>query len=401
MAVVEDLTDVIQGSGGKIVLFVLDGLGGFRTAERPSELHEARTPNLDRLASEGSSGLHTPVAPGITPGSGAGHLALFGYDPLVYELGRGALSAAGIGFDLRPGDVAARVNYCTLDESGNIIDRRAGRIPTDENARLCEKIRKGVAPPEGCEFFIETEREHRALLVLRGEGLSPEVSDTDPQQNGVPPLDPEATSPEGAATAEALSLMLRGIREVLDGEDANFILLRGFDTQTDLPSLKERYALDGLAIAGYPMYRGVARLLGMTVDDPRSTPDELAQALKTSWDAHGFFYLHYKAPDTAGEDGDFDAKVSAIEEADASIAAMMEVSPDVFCVTGDHATPAVLRSHSWHPVPFIMWGPRVPRDLVERFDEEEARLGGFGQLRGKELMPLMLAAAGRLKKFGA
>lgn len=401
MAIVELPGDLIQGSEGKIVLFVLDGLAGFRTADRPSELHQAKTPHLDRLASEGSSGLHTPVAPGITPGSGAGHLALFGYDPLVYELGRGTLSAAGIGFELRPGDVAARVNFCTLDGSGNIIDRRAGRISTEENARLCDKITDEVPPPESCEFFLETEREHRGLLVLRGEGLSPEVSDTDPQRTGVPPMDPEETSPEGAPTAERLSVLLKGIREALAGESADFILLRGFDTLRHLPGLKDRYGVDGIGIAGYPMYRGISRLLGMTVDDPRSTPGELAHALGAAWNAYDFFYLHYKAPDSAGEDGDFEAKVAAIEEADASIPAMIEMAPEVLCVTGDHATPAPSKSHSWHPVPFAMWGPQVAKDPVERFDEEEARLGGFGQLLGKELMPIMLAAAGRLKKYGA
>jgi 2,3-bisphosphoglycerate-independent phosphoglycerate mutase len=384
----------------KIVLVVMDGLGGFRSDARGSELHAAQTPNLDSLAAEGSSGLHMPVGPGITPGSGAGHLALFGYDPLVFQLGRGALSAAGIGFDLKPGDVAARVNFCTIDSSGSITDRRAGRISSDENQRLCRAILEG-AHIEGAEIFLETEREHRGLLVLRGDGLSPDVADTDPQVNGVPPVEPAAISLEGRATAEIVSSFLDQAREILHDEKANFLLLRGFDNVADLPQFPDRYRMKGIGIAAYPMYLGISRILGM---EAAQTPPDFAEeveTLRSRWDDFDFFFIHQKKTDTAGEDGDFDRKVVAIEEVDANITAILDLGPDVVCVTGDHSTPSQLRGHSWHPVPFLIRGPLAGADPVKAFDEEAAIGGAFGLRLGKDLMPLMLAAAGRLMKFGA
>ncbi|TMK52912.1 MAG: 2,3-bisphosphoglycerate-independent phosphoglycerate mutase [Actinobacteria bacterium] len=385
----------------KIVLVLIDGLGGVRTDERGSELHAARTPNMDRLAREGSSGLHTVITPGVTSGSGAGHLAVFGYDPLVYELGRGALSAAGVGFPLKPGDVAARVNFCTLDANGNIADRRAGRIPTDENARLCVKILSDLVPPAGVEVFLETEREHRALLVLRGEGLSPHLLDTDPQVTGLPPRPPTATVPEAVETAAHLSDILAQVAVALQGEKANFLLLRGFDTLRELPLFPARYQLRAQGITIYPMYTGIARILGMDVTTVVGGVTEELEALRDSWADHDFFYFHHKKADSAGEDGDFDRKVAAIEEIDAVIPDIAALNPDVICITGDHATPSQLRSHSWHPVPFVLWGPRVGVDGVEVFDEEAARAGGYGSILGKDVMGLMLAGAARLIKYGA
>lgn len=385
----------------KIVLVLVDGLGGFRTDERGSELHAAKTPNMDRLAREGSSGLHTVVAPGVTSGSGAGHLAVFGYDPLVYELGRGALSAAGVGFPLKPGDVAARVNFSTLDAAGNVADRRAGRIPTDENSRLCVKILAGLRPPEGVEVFLETEREHRALLVLRGDGLSPLLADTDPQVTGLPPRTPAPLAPEAVETAAVVAGLLGQVRTLLAGEKANFLLLRGFDTLRELPLFPERYQVAAQAIAIYPMYTGIARILGMDVTTVTGGVPEEVTALREAWAAHDFFYFHHKKADSAGEDGDFDRKVAAIEEIDGAIPDIAALNPDVICVTGDHATPSQLRSHSWHPVPFVMWGPNVGVDGVAVFDEEAARDGGLGSILGRDVMGLMLAAAGRLIKYGA
>ena len=384
----------------KIVLVVVDGLGGVRTDARGSELHAAATPNLDRLAREGSSGLHTVVAPGVTAGSGAGHLAVFGYDPLVYDLGRGALSAAGVGFALQPGDVAARVNFCTLDAAGLVTDRRAGRIPTEENAALCARILGGLTPPDGVTVFLETEREHRALLVLRGEGLSPHLLDTDPQVTGVAPREPTATDPEAEPTAKALAIILEQIRSLLAGERANFVLLRGFDTLRELPLFPQRYGLRAQAIAVYPMYAGIARILGMDVATAPGLPGQVA-TLGETWAAHDFFYFHHKKADSAGEDGDFERKSAAIEEVDAAIPDILGLRPDVVCVTGDHATPSQFGAHSWHPVPFLLWGPRVGVDGVDAFDEEAARAGAGGSILGKDLMGLMLGAAGRLVKFGA
>ncbi|HVE76504.1 MAG TPA: 2,3-bisphosphoglycerate-independent phosphoglycerate mutase [Actinomycetota bacterium] len=397
----ELLAKLLVRNESKIVLIVLDGLGGMQTSGVSTELHAAASPHLDGLARDGSSGLATIVRPGITPGSGAGHLSLFGYDPLQYELGRGALSAAGIGFELKPGDIAARVNFCTLDERGVIVDRRAGRIPTETNKKLCKKILEEADLGEGVEIFLETEREHRALLVLRGEGLAPAVADTDPQIEGVVPFEPQGTSANGDVTAALLKKLLTQVRTVLAGEAANFILLRGLDTHRELPAFGERYGLRPAAIAGYPMYIGIARLLGMDVFGPKSSWTEEVDELEKAWEAHDFFYIHQKRTDSAGEDGDFDGKVNAIEEVDATIPRILELGPDVICVTGDHATPSQLMQHSWHPVPFLLWGERVGVDHLKVFSEESARGGGLGWVKGTDLMPLMLAAAARLLKYGA
>lgn len=392
---------LVREAETNIVLVVMDGLGGIRTPERASELREAWTPNLDQLAREGSSGLIHPVAPGVTPGSGAGHLALFGYDPTVYELGRGALSAAGIGFVLEPGDVAARANFCTLDGAGVIADRRAGRISTEENRRLCAAVRDGLELGGEAEVFLETERDHRGLLVLRGEGLSPDLEDTDPGVAGAPPAEPRARSPEAERTAAVVSRILGQVRSILAGEKANFLILRGFDTLRALPSFRERYGLRAFGIAGYPAYIGIARILGMEVAAPQPSFAEEVAVLERSFPAHDFFYVHQKKTDSAGEDGDFARKAEAIEEVDELMPRIVDLGPNVICVTGDHATPSPFRSHSWHPVPFLLWGPMVGVDGVERFDEEAARSGACGTLPGKDLMALMLAAAGRLAKFGA
>ncbi len=304
------------------MLLVMDGLGGFRTVERGSELAEARTPNLDRLAREGSLGLHDPVTRGITPGSGAGHLGLFGYDPLAYEIGRGALSAAGIGFELRPGDVAARVNFCNLAPDGTIADRRAGRLPTEEAARICELLMREVKL-DGAELFLRPEREHRGLLVLRGDGLDPSVTDTDPQREGVPPLKPETTAPEAKRTAELIASVLDQARSLLAGRDrGNYLLVRGFDTHKELPSFPDRYKLRALAIATYPMYLGISRLLGFDTHQVEGAAPEEVDALERLSPEADFVFMHVKKTDSAGEDGDFERKVQAIEEVDALVPRM-------------------------------------------------------------------------------
>lgn len=397
----ELVPSLITESSTKIVLVVMDGLGGLRTDDRGSELTAANSPNLDLLASEGSSGLQTLVAPGITPGSGAGHLALFGYDPLIYELGRGALSAAGVGFELTDQDVAARVNFCTIDGEGRITDRRAGRISTEENERLCQMLKASIDLGGRAEVFFVTEKDHRALLVLRGQRLSSAIADTDPQVTGVPPNQPLAVSPEAGPTADLFSEVLLQAGEALKLQRANFILLRGFDSLRELPYFQNRYRLNAAGIAGYPMYVGIARILGMDVfEEPGGFAAETT-VLSDRFEAFDYFYIHQKKTDSAGEDGDFDRKVAAIEEVDASIPEIVGLKPSVICVTGDHATPSQLRAHSWHPVPFVMWGPSVGIDSVKAFNEEAARSGAFGHILGKDLMPLMLAAAGRLLKFGA
>jgi 2,3-bisphosphoglycerate-independent phosphoglycerate mutase len=396
------VTEMARPEGMKALLLVMDGLGGYRTRERGSELTEASTPNLDRLAGEGSLGLHDPVTRGITPGSGAGHLGLFGYDPLAYEIGRGALSAAGIGFELQPGDVAARVNFCTLDTGGVITDRRAGRLPTEEAAAICELLVGEVRLDGDVQFFLQPEREHRGLLVLRGEGLDRDLTDTDPQVVGVPPLEPEARTPEAARTAELVKQVLDQARSLLAGrERGNFLLLRGFDSVKDMPSFPDRYQVRALAIAAYPMYVGISRLLGFQTHQVEGAAKEEVDALAELLPDHDFVFMHIKKTDSAGEDGDFERKVAAIEEVDALIPRMLEAGVEVLAVSGDHSTPAQMAAHSWHPVPVLLWGGTAAADGLPAFDEVNCRQGSLGRFEAKHLLPQLLAAAGRLTKYGA
>ena len=395
------VTEMARPEGKKALLLVMDGLGGYRTAERGSELTEAATPNLDRMAGEGSLGLHDPVTRGIPPGSGAGHLGLFGYDPLAYEIGRGALSAAGIGFELQPGDVAARVNFCTLDDNGVITDRRAGRLPTEEAAGICDLLMREITL-DGAEFFLQPEREHRGLLVLRGAGLDRDLSDTDPQVTGVPPLDPQARTPEAKHTEELVKHVLDRARSLLAGrERGNFLLLRGFDSVKDMPNFCDRYQVRALAIAAYPMYVGISRLLGFETHQVEGAAKEEVDALAELAPAHDFVFMHIKKTDSAGEDGDFDRKVAAIEEVDALVPRILESGIEVMAVTGDHSTPAQMAAHSWHPVPVLLWGGTAAADGLPAFDEVNCRQGSLGRFEAKHLLPQLLAAAGRLTKYGA
>jgi 2,3-bisphosphoglycerate-independent phosphoglycerate mutase len=396
-----DVTQLIQAADTKILLVVMDGLGGYADGEHGTELEEAATPHLDQLAAEGTTGLVEPVGPGITPGSGPGHLGLFGYDPERFELGRGALSAAGLDFELRPGDVAARGNVCTLAADGTVADRRAGRLPDDQAAAVVAKLQDGVHL-DGAEVFFRHEREHRLLVVLRGPGLDPALTDTDPQHEGVPPLDSQPLEPDAKHTAELVTDVVAQAQRVLAGESkANGVLLRGFDTQRELPGFAERYGLRAAAVAIYPMYRGIARLLGMDVlGQPASLADEL-RILRDAWRDYDYFFLHHKGTDSAGEDGDRPRKVAAVEKLDAAVPDLRALGPDVIVVSGDHSTPTQMAAHSWHPVPALLWSERCGRDDVDRFGERWCREGGLGLRPTKNLMALMLANAGRLQKYGA
>ena len=390
------------GERRKIVLFVLDGLGGLPHPETGlTELETAQTPKLDALAQQSSLGSLVPVGPGITPGSGPGHLSLFGYDPLEYHMGRGALSALGVGFDLRAGDLAARLNLATLDGDGLIQDRRAGRPPDEEGRRVVEKARSGIAPPEGIEVFLEHEKEHRAVLILRGEGLGADLVDTDPQETGVPPLPVVALDPGSERSASLMQGILDQIRMILRDEPVvTGVLARGFASYEGYPTFEERYGLRALAIAQYPMYRGVARLVGMDVKEIPTNPSELVVLLEKYFDDYDFFFLHFKYTDSRGEDGDFDGKVKAIESVDPLLPRIQELGPEVLVVTGDHSTPATLKAHSWHDVPVLIASPWT-RPTGGRFGESDCRKGDLGTFEGKQLMTLALAHAGRLAKFGA
>ena len=392
-----------EADGGKIVLVVMDGLGGLPDPDSGrTELETADTPNLDRLARSGSVGLMEPVGPGITPGSGPGHLALFGYDPLRWNIGRGVLSALGVGFDLRFGDVAVRLNFATRDAEGRIQDRRAGRPSDEENRRLVEKLQQGVQRMGGVEVFFEAEKEHRAVLVLRGANLSADIADTDPQETGVPALPVTALSPDAERTVPVVKEVLDRAHEVLaDEPSANALLARGFAVYGRYPSLEERFKLRGVAIARYPMYRGVARLVGMQSLAAPESDAAIATALRDNLDAYDFFFLHFKAVDSRGEDGDFAAKAAAIAAVDPIIGEIAALKPDVLIVTGDHSTPARYRAHSWHPVPVLISSQWARGADVAGFGERECRKGDLGTFAAMHLMTLALAHAGRLAKFGA
>jgi 2,3-bisphosphoglycerate-independent phosphoglycerate mutase len=387
----------------KMIFLVMDGLGGMEIPEKGgSELQVARTPNLDALVARNICGLFDPVAPGITPGSGPGHFAIFGYHPIAYNIGRGVLSACGIEFPLTPRDVAARVNFCTVDAQGRIVDRRAGRIDTDTNRRLADKLRTEINLPEDVQFFFETEADYRGVLILRGDDLSDQIADTDPQQEGVPPLDPRPLDPAAKRTAEILQSFLLQARKVLADEPrANMLLLRGYAKLMPYKSLRERFNLTPLAIAIYPMYRGIAHLLGMEIHPVcADIPSEFA-AVRANYDKYDFFFIHVKDTDSRGEDGDFDGKVRALELVDSLLPQLTALEPAVLVVTGDHSTPAALKGHSWHPVPVILSAKTVRPDTVTHFDERSCTLGGLGRQPMMNLMGIALAHAGRLQKFGA
>nr|BAL57174.1 phosphoglycerate mutase [uncultured Planctomycetota bacterium] len=384
----------------KIVLLVADGLGGLPVEPGGrTELETANTPHLDQAARDGVCGLSIPVLPGITPGSGPGHLALFGYDPLDYQIGRGILEALGIGFPIGPKDVAARGNFCTVDEQGRITDRRAGRPSTERCAEMVNKLRQIRIP--SVEIFVEPVREHRFVLVLRGEGLGDEVNDTDPQQEGKPPL-PALGRPGSERTAEIVNQFVARAAEILrDHAPTNMLTLRGFSRHPGIPTLQEVYGVKPVALAVYPMYKGLARLVGMDVVDGLQTLDEQLAALEQAWNKYDFFFLHYKYTDSTGEDGNFQAKVKAIEALDTAIPRIRARKPDVLIVTGDHSTPSKLRSHSWHPVPTLLVADTCRPDHVNSFGESACLQGGLGLFQAKHLMLLALAHARRLGKFGA
>jgi 2,3-bisphosphoglycerate-independent phosphoglycerate mutase len=390
-----------QDNATKILLFVMDGLGGLPHPETGrTELESAYTPHLDMLARDSACGLTVPVAPGVTPGSGPGHLALFGYDPLVYNIGRGALEAVGIDFDLQPADVAARGNFCTVDSGGRITDRRAGRISTERCAEIVSELR--MLPVDGAQLFLEPVREHRFVLVLRGEGLSDAVADTDPQAEGETPLAAQATAPEGEATAALVNRFVEASRRVLfDKHPANGLLLRGFAKRPDWPPLRDVFRLRAAAVAHYPMYRGLAKLVGMEALPVGPGMEDSIATLRENWERFDFFFVHYKYADSAGEDGDFERKVEKLTEVDEHVRALAELEPDVLMITGDHSTPAVMASHSWHPVPFLMRAKYVRADECDMFGETALLRGSLGTFPAKEALPLAMAHAGRFKKYGA
>lgn len=399
----DHIPPLLRDSSSKIILLVMDGLGGLPVEPGgPTELEAAETPVMDQLALEGVLGQITPIRTGITPGSGPAHLALFGYDPIEYEIGRGVLESVGVGLEVGLGDIAARGNFCTLSEDGNIVDRRAGRVSSEEAKPLVDRL-KAVEVP-GVATEVRHVKEYRFAVVMRGENLNPEILDTDPQRTGVPPL--TATAQTGAAepTAELFNQWISKAKQVLsDQPKANGLTLRGFSTDPRLPTFKDSFGLKAAAISVYPMYRGVASLVGMQVIDfEGEAPEDEFSALKVAWDDYDFFFIHIKKTDSKGEDGDFVGKAKIIEGVDQALSQLLDLKPDVLMITGDHSTPARMKTHSWHPVPFLLSAPATARPDDQRsFGERACGHGGLGDFPSMNTLPLALAHAGRLEKFGA
>ncbi len=397
----EQLTELTRATPSKIVLLVLDGLGGLPHPETGiTELETAKTPNLDRLAKEGICGMADMISTGITPGSAPGHLALFGYDPLRFYIGRGALEALGIDFNLKKGDIAARGNFCTVNQNGIITDRRAGRILTEKCVELCQLL-DGIKI-NAVEVLVSPVRGHRFVAVFRGANLSSRLSDADPQREGLTPKVVVPLSTEAAKAARiANEFIARAGAMLTDHHPTNMILLRGFAQYPDFPKMSEVFSLRPAAIASYPMYRGLAKVVGMEVLSTGTTIVDKFATLTQHYDSHDFFFIHVKETDTAGEDGDFDRKVKAIEEVDRALPSLIDLDPDVIIVTADHSTPAILKGHSWHPVPFLLRSKWCRPDGVQEFAESACANGSLGRFPGMDIMPLALANALKLSKFGA
>ena len=396
----EVMRELTEQNAAKIVLLVADGLGGVPHEGR-TELEAADIPCLNKLASESECGLTDPIARGITPGSGPSHLALFGYDPLQYEIGRGVLEALGVGLSMTARDVAARANFATLDK-GLIADRRAGRPATEKSQELCALLSKAIPRIGDVEVIIKPGKEHRFTVLFRGDGLDGRLEDADPQKDGRPPVLAKPLAPEAERTADIANDFIRLATEALQGRHpANTVLVRGFAKYPAIPSMTERFKLQPACIAAYPMYRGLAKLVGMKILEPIETIEDEFNTLSREFEKHDFFYIHIKKTDSYGEDGNFDKKVEVIEEVDRHVPTLLALEPDVIVVTGDHSTPAVLKGHSWHPCPFLLWSKYCRPDGASRFTERECARGSLGRFPAVEAMALMLANAQKMKKFGA
>jgi len=396
----EIIKEISITSPEKIVMLVLDGLGGIpNPTTGKTELETARIPNLDAIAAKGICGLSDPIAPGITPGSGPGHLALFGYDPIITRIGRGALEALGIDIELGLDDVAARGNFCTIDSQGIITDRRAGRISSEKCAELC-KLLDGISI-NGVDIMLYPSREHRFVAIFRGKGLQTELTESDPSRTGVAPLEVKAKQPSSKKAAQVINKFIAKAKTILAAHHpANMILLRGFAKKPEIPTMQEIYKLNPLAIAAYPMYRGLARLVGMEVSKTGTTFEDEIKTLRENYQKYDFFFLHVKSTDTAGEDGDFARKVKILEQIDAALPALTGLNPDVLVITGDHSTPAVYSGHSWHPVPVVICSKYCRTDGVKEFSEKAFLVGGLGRIAATQIMPLAMANARKLTKFG-
>ncbi len=386
--------------GGRILLFVIDGLGGL-PKDGKTELEFARTPNFDKIAKKSVLGLIEPISAGITPGSGPAHLSMFGYDPLKYKIGRGILEALGVNAPVKKGEVAIRGNFCKTDENNIVVDRRAGRISTEESTELVKKLQSEINEIEGIKIKFYPGKEHRFVVILSGEDLSEKIKETDPQKEGYKPYPPDPLEKSAELTSKVLSKMLDEVKKILKNEKANFILMRGYAQPPQIETFPFKFGLKSLGLAYYPMYRGLARLVGMDVIPDLKSFESAIEVLKQKHKEYDFVYLHFKETDKAGEDGDFEKKVKEIERVDKYLPEILDCDFQVIAITGDHSTPWKLKSHSWHPCPLLLYSEYAGVDETKRFTEKEAIKGYIGRIKSYELMPILLANAKRLLKYGA
>ncbi len=394
-------------TNAKLALIVLDGLGDIATGgpDSSTPLEAAQTPNLDAITQNAAQGRMIPVAPGITPGSGPGHLGLFGYDPLEFQVGRGVIEALGLGIDLKPGDVCARANFCTMDSKGLVTDRRAGRIATEICEELCEVLSKKIKKIGDTQVIIRAGKEHRFVVIFRGKGLEGPLTDSDPNREGLPIATVKPTDAKSAKQKKAAKLVADFYAAALPllakKKPANGFLMRGIAHQPAIPTFDERYGLRAAAIAVYPMYKGLAQLVGMAKIEGPQTIAEQFERYVAEYDNYDYFFIHYKYTDKAGEDGNFNAKKKAIEDLDAALPILLRKKPDVLAITGDHSTPVAMKGHSWHPQPVLITSACSGSDKLDRFTETGANMGSLGVFEAKYLMRLMQANAKMFDKFGA
>ena len=404
----------------KVVLVIIDGLGDRPISELKDQtpLEAANTPNLDYFATNGITGIMNAIDVGIRPGSDTSHLAIFGYDPETHYTGRGIFEAAGIGMELKKGDIALRGNFATVTEDLIIVDRRAGRI---ENVSKLADALNGMKI-DGVRFFVKAGVMHRAGVVLRGSNLSHMVSDNDPHEVGVKVKQVKAldNTEEAKFTASVINKFLEEAHKILKEHEvnkkrrkerlleANYILLRGASKLTHFEPFEKKYKLKACCIAGAGLYKGIAKVLGMDVLQVKgatgtANTDINAKfiAAKKALAKYDFVFVHIKYADNYAEDGNVFGKLKFIEKIDDALIHLIGIKDTLIVITADHSTPCKLKAHSGDPVPIVMFGEGVRTDKVKEFNERSCMQGGLGRIKGKDLMNEILNLIGKAKLYGA